>query len=384
MVEEADGKALAKPKFTLISMSPEELQALCYSDKFTLLSDRHKQIMHSFSTFSASSVSSGNSLDVSDGAGSNQELNNSTETDSNNFATSLTSMLQELQQISLEANTRVAQEIESRQGRSLQRWESDAKTGLNLRLVAGCVPLLKDGRVMLISSGKLTEWVLPKGGWEMDECLEEGAIRECFEEAGVLGTLGPKFEDFLLETKKARKFRLDIEDKVLKKAETPRSESEFYSGWSQLSQLSEDDHLLTEDPLSNTNSEKGSNHVGASPITPSPQPDSIQEGVQVTFHMDGTKGCDETLPGGNKSLKDAATASTSSLSSLTHTHVKMTIFPLFVKQVQATWPESHRLRRAFPIDGKIYLTLCFLTFSLLISFQDTYVLTCLLMQRQSK
>ena len=325
----------AKPKTPLVPMTVDELTALCFKDEFNLLSERNQQTMGPFFSKGATTEDSGENADTS---------TEGPTTSDTSPEVSLTSRLEHLQQLSEAANTRVAQEIESRQGRSLQRWESDTKTGLNHRLVAGCVPLLRDGSIMLISSGKLTEWVLPKGGWELDECVEEAAIRECYEEAGVLGTLGPKFEDFLLETKKARKFRLDIEDKVFKNAETPRSESEFYSGWSQLSQLSEEDHLLAEEPGSNTTSEKGSMHAG----TPAP-PDAIQEGVQVTFNEDAL------LSG--KSLKNSnnmdATASTSSLSSLTHTHVKMAFFPLYVKQIQDTWPESHRLRRSFPIDGKL-------------------------------
>jgi 8-oxo-dGTP pyrophosphatase MutT (NUDIX family) len=43
----------------------------------------------------------------------------------------------------------------------------------------------------------------PKGGWEMDEELEESAIRETYEEAGVIGVLGPKLSEFHYETRKA-------------------------------------------------------------------------------------------------------------------------------------------------------------------------------------
>lgn len=32
-----------------------------------------------------------------------------------------------------------------------------------------------------------TKWVLPKGGWEVDETLEDAALRETWEEAGVRG-----------------------------------------------------------------------------------------------------------------------------------------------------------------------------------------------------
>ena len=49
---------------------------------------------------------------------------------------------------------------ESRQGRSGQRWGDDDQT---IRLVTGCVPILRDGRVLLVSSSRKPAWILPKG-----------------------------------------------------------------------------------------------------------------------------------------------------------------------------------------------------------------------------
>jgi diphosphoinositol-polyphosphate diphosphatase len=59
------------------------------------------------------------------------------------------------------------------------------------RLVAGIVPLSKDKRqVLLISSTRRTTWVLPKGGWELDEpTVEVAATREAWEEAGIIVTI---------------------------------------------------------------------------------------------------------------------------------------------------------------------------------------------------
>ena len=48
-----------------------------------------------------------------------------------------------------------------------------------------CVPI-RDKSILLISSHHShEEWVLPKGGWEIDETAEQAAKRETFEEAGV-------------------------------------------------------------------------------------------------------------------------------------------------------------------------------------------------------
>lgn len=96
----------------------------------------------------------------------------------------------------------------SRQGRSMQRWKMDEEHG-RIRLVTGGIPILSDGRILLVSSNKKQEWILPKGGWEKDERLEESAIREIFEEAGVTGVLGPPLEPIVYETRKARRRRTE-------------------------------------------------------------------------------------------------------------------------------------------------------------------------------
>eukprot|EP00968_Pinguiococcus_pyrenoidosus_P007096 scaffold470_cov257-Pinguiococcus_pyrenoidosus.AAC.11 len=80
---------------------------------------------------------------------------------------------------------------EARTGRTRQRYAADAEGG-NVRLCCGCVPVvLSEGgekRVILISSRK-KNWTLPKGGWEKDETAMEAALRETFEEAGVVGDI---------------------------------------------------------------------------------------------------------------------------------------------------------------------------------------------------
>lgn len=44
----------------------------------------------------------------------------------------------------------------------------------------------KDNQILIISSRKHTDnWGLPKGGWEIDETVEEAARREIGEETGV-------------------------------------------------------------------------------------------------------------------------------------------------------------------------------------------------------
>ncbi|KAL2545873.1 Nudix hydrolase 17 [Forsythia ovata] len=79
----------------------------------------------------------------------------------------------------------------ARTGRHLQRYNRGR------RLVVGCIPYrYKNGNnggtddeleVLVISSKKSEEMMFPKGGWELDESVEEAACRESLEEAGVLG-----------------------------------------------------------------------------------------------------------------------------------------------------------------------------------------------------
>lgn len=83
----------------------------------------------------------------------------------------------------------------ARTGRHQQRYEC------GYRLIAGCVPFrYKSGsacngnvrevlEVLMVTTQGGPGRLFPKGGWETDETIEEGACREAFEEAGVRGQL---------------------------------------------------------------------------------------------------------------------------------------------------------------------------------------------------
>lgn len=80
----------------------------------------------------------------------------------------------------------------ARQGRELQRY-SQSTGG---RIVVGCIPYRvrrDDGEleVLVITSQKGHGMMFPKGGWEVDESMDEAARREALEEAGVLGDTEP-------------------------------------------------------------------------------------------------------------------------------------------------------------------------------------------------
>ncbi|KDP40551.1 hypothetical protein JCGZ_24550 [Jatropha curcas] len=84
----------------------------------------------------------------------------------------------------------------ARTGRHQQRYEGGC------RLVAGCIPFryrdcVENGdadsdkvvEVLMINSTSGPGFLFPKGGWENDETVEEAAVREAIEEAGVRGDL---------------------------------------------------------------------------------------------------------------------------------------------------------------------------------------------------
>jgi len=81
----------------------------------------------------------------------------------------------------------------ARTGRHLQRYEKGC------RQVVGCIPYryrsasqtpsIEEMEVLLISSQKGHSMLFPKGGWEINESMEDAAKRETLEEAGVTGNV---------------------------------------------------------------------------------------------------------------------------------------------------------------------------------------------------
>ncbi|KAF3485725.1 hypothetical protein F2Q69_00052214 [Brassica cretica] len=83
--------------------------------------------------------------------------------------------------------------VVSRTGRQFQRYNKGR------RQVVGCIPyrlkistegtISDEFEVLVISSQKGHALMFPKGGWELDESVEEAASRESLEEAGVIGNV---------------------------------------------------------------------------------------------------------------------------------------------------------------------------------------------------
>ena len=209
-------------------------------------------------------------------------------------------------------NKKVSLRQSSRQGRSSQRWVTESNE--LIRLVTGCVPILKGGKIMFVSASGKPEWILPKGGWELDENLEESAVRECYEEAGVLGILGPKLKQIEYETRKAKKRRLEQEQSQRAvKARTGNKGAVHNRDGDEVARDSAD--------------------VRAD-ILPS---------EAVTRIRDKDEAC------GNTSEENSFEAPT------TYCKVRMTLFPLYVSQVLEKWPEDGRFRKAVDIDEAIAL-----------------------------
>jgi len=218
---------------------------------------------------------------------------------------------------SSQINLKVTNQKTSRSGRESQRWFTDPATQRVYRMVTGCVPIVEGGGILFISASRKPEWILPKGGWEKDEQMEESSIRECFEEAGVLGMLGPRLKDFDYETRKAKKRRLEFEEYQMK------------------------DKMRHSPALSKT------------------QASGVQDGAKPKLDAEADQPSKATetaalkVPKPMKLQSLDETSSVSSESILSHTHVRLSLYVLYVSEVKSTWPESGRSRKVVDIDEAI-------------------------------
>lgn len=308
-----------------LSTSTDELKKQCFPKNFSLIEAQLEVVpgVTSAASFSSKSTATNSNLPINN-------MYTSPEGDNDMI---LTKLMEKSEAI----NSSVAERTISRHGRSTQRWLVDSASPDKVtRLVTGCVPILSGSRIMLVSASKKNQWILPKGGWEEDEEMEESAIRETFEEAGVIGVLGPRLCEVHYETRKAKARRLALEEKPKTK---PEADTQFSSGWSDVSQLSEEDHMLNDKSDSN-----------ASQNLKAEQPQS--RGEPKTGREDGDKpGGKEIAPAGEHKPNGNEAAK----STMVYSHVCVCLFPLYVKEIFSTWPESGRLRRCVSIDDAIEL-----------------------------
>lgn len=311
-----------------LSTSSEDLRTLCFPATFSLIEAQLEVIppgvtSASFASHSTCTVSNLGMYSASE----------SHDTDG---------MLSKLMQKSAVFNETVTKTTKSREGRAGQRWIVDPESDKVTRLVTGCIPILKGGKIMLCSASKKNEWILPKGGWEMDEELEESAIRETYEEAGVLGVLGPKLSEVQYETRKAKERRLSLVEELKLKG---GSETEFSSGWSDVSQLSEDDHISSE--KAGTPGDTLEAHSTAQLSSTSGIPKIVIETQTISKSSEKSL----SVPIEHQANTDAHVVRDPSV----YSHVCANLFPLYVKEVMTDWPECGRLRKAVDIDEAIDL-----------------------------
>ena len=76
-----------------------------------------------------------------------------------------------------------------RKGREKQKYDGETRLvvgyGKEEQITTRCVAIRNHAILLVSSHNSADKWVLPKGGWEIDESEEDAAKRETFEEAGV-------------------------------------------------------------------------------------------------------------------------------------------------------------------------------------------------------
>jgi len=219
----------------------------------------------------------------------------------------------QLQRTSMEFYAKIDTIEFSRAGRDYQKW-SVQDDHRRTRHVTGTVPILRDGRVLVISSRRKPTWILPKGGWEVDETLPESALRETFEEAGVWGTLGKPYPAFVYPAGRTHNSNNDHHNTV---ASSPLLSDETTI----VDPPSDDSTMATSTTDSRHHlSNDSSNHNDNKSIA-----DSSESDNNTKLEKPG-----KTIP---------------------YTHVELVLFPLYVKEVRDEWPEqSFRKRQLLTVE----------------------------------
>ncbi|KAL3792213.1 hypothetical protein ACHAW5_004088 [Stephanodiscus triporus] len=220
----------------------------------------------------------------------------------------------------------------SRQGRSLQRWLVHSPTTKLMRQTAGTIPITRDGRIVLISASRKKEWILPKGGWDADETKEECAMRETYEEGGIVGLLGGCLEPIDYERAKSKKG-------ILK--ELGVSDVEAKAGGEVEGRMSNCHEGLCP-PLP----KRVKTELSSLPTDPELILSSVKRKVSSDSNWstsaDGFNGMTGMTPtvAPNESFED-------------YSYVRLFLFPLYVSSVKSEWPEKGRLRKLVHIDEAI-------------------------------
>lgn len=210
------------------------------------------------------------------------------------------------------------------------------------------------------------ETATAKGGWEKDEVQEESALREAFEEAGVIGVLGPRLTEVQYETRKSKKRRLETEEllkKNLEKLESPSPESPKVVTNEAIAKVVTGEGVVAGGSVSN-----GISAVAAAVASTLATPDAVA--VEAGHKEKPRETASPAIPNAapvsdeafakirermlqNTKRHNDETASIQSDASGGYSQVRMCLYPLYLTSVKEEWPENGRLRRAVPIDEAI-------------------------------
>lgn len=164
------------------------------------------------------------------------------------------------------------------------------------------------------------------------------ALRETYEEGGILGTLGPRLSDVEFETRKAKKRRLELESLRKKLEQGGDTEGALTK------ETTNDSSAVS---LYSTNSSACHSEDDACQTSETTRTVTAELVSKVPFTTNPTK----------KQADDTASlgsiASHSSEASSSHGYVRLSMFPLYVLEVREHWPESGRARKLVDIDTAI-------------------------------
>lgn len=205
---------------------------------------------------------------------------------------------------------------EARQGRNNQRWATCGNTGDTIRLCTGSVPITSNGHIMCVSSSKKKQWILPKGGWELDETLEQCAVRETFEEGGVFGVLGPQLNAVTFETRKSQMKKISLNENKVKTEGVAIAINSSHNTSSKNAETRSKEKPMNGDDEKNLEVKEN----------------SIEKKENIGSHMHKETGLPEEIS-----------------APLCRIHY----FPLYVTDAYSDWPESGRTRKVFTIDDAI-------------------------------
>eukprot|EP00586_Coscinodiscus_wailesii_P003903 CAMPEP_0172485106 /NCGR_PEP_ID=MMETSP1066-20121228/12918_1 /TAXON_ID=671091 /ORGANISM="Coscinodiscus wailesii, Strain CCMP2513" /LENGTH=345 /DNA_ID=CAMNT_0013250075 /DNA_START=454 /DNA_END=1491 /DNA_ORIENTATION=+ len=240
--------------------------------------------------------------------------------------------------------------LKSREGHENERYEICPVTGRVIRLVTGCVPITSDGRILLASSKKKLEWGLPKGGWEIDEMLEESAVRETFEEAGVVGVLGDRLDEVVFETRKGKKQRILREELEKQRSLEETVDAIKVDRSGSLTQKDEYTIFVTFPQAQNLTSS-----LPISLLTGDHREDAPSVISSNSSQMSASTVADDSLKSFEASLAPVTQVSSNKPGKRSHSLCRMVLFPLYVSDILEDWPEKGRIRKCVDIDEAISL-----------------------------